>query len=228
MSLLSRLKDLLPSRKPRESYGLHGLDLKLLPYLNFRRGFFVEAGANDGLTQSNTYYLERYMGWRGMLIEPVPELAEKCRANRRRCIVESCALVSADYRKPAVPLRYANLMTIVEGAFKSKVEEDKHVDVGCDIQQVRTYSLQAPAATLSGLLDKHGVRRVDFLSLDVEGYELNALKGLDLARHAPRYMLIEARYRDEIDAYLDRLYHPVAVLSHYDVLYARKEALRKA
>ena len=224
MSLLSRLKDLLSSSRPRESYGLHGLDLKLLPYLNFRRGFFVEAGANDGLTQSNTYYLERYMGWRGMLVEPVPELAEKCRTNRPRCIVESCALVSADYREPTVPLRYANLMTVVEGAFKSKDDEDKHIDAGCDLQQVHTYSLQAPAATLSGLLDKHGVRRVDLLSLDVEGYELNALKGLDLARHAPRYMLIEARYRDEIDAYLDRLYHPVAVLSHHDVLYARKEA----
>jgi FkbM family methyltransferase len=224
MSLLSRFMGLLRPDRTRESYGLAGLDLKLLPYLDFRRGFFIEAGANDGLTQSNTYYLERYMKWRGMLVEPVAELAAKCRANRPKCIVENCALVSADFGGAEVSLRYANLMTVVEGAFKSKDAEDKHVEVGCDLQNVHTYSLQAPASTLSALLDKHRIRKIDFLSLDVEGYELNALQGLDLARHAPRYILVEARYREEIDAYLEPYYDALAVLSHHDVLYARRAA----
>jgi FkbM family methyltransferase len=163
-----------------------------------------------------------------MLIEPVAELAAKCRANRPRCIVENCALVSADYRKADVSLRYANLMTVVEGAFKSKDAEDEHVATGCDIQEISTYALQAPATTLSALLDKHGVRKVDFLSLDVEGYELNALQGLDLKRHAPRFMLVEARSREEIDAYLAPVYDAVAVLSHYDVLYASRGRQRVA
>src|SRR5215831_4591146 len=80
--------------RPRHSFGLNLLDVKLAEHLSSRRGFFVEAGANDGLAQSNTLYLERYLGWRGLLVEPIPELARLCRVNRPRAMVEECALVS--------------------------------------------------------------------------------------------------------------------------------------
>ena len=63
------------------------------------------------------------------------------------------------------------------------------------------------------------VNRADFLSLDVEGFELGVLKGIDFDSHRPTFMLIEARYRDEIDSFLKPLYKPVAQLSHHDVLY---------
>jgi hypothetical protein len=76
-----------------------------------------------------------------------------------------------------------------------------------------------PARTLTAVLDSHGIRRVDFLSLDVEGYELEVLKGLDFDRFRPTLMLIEARYREEIDNFLKPRYQPVAELSHHDVLY---------
>ena len=38
---------------------LNGLDNKLEGYLNYKNGFFIEAGANDGYSQSNTNYLEK-------------------------------------------------------------------------------------------------------------------------------------------------------------------------
>jgi len=44
---------------------LNDLDQKLKRYLDFENGFFIEAGGNDGLTQSNTYWFERFRGWRG-------------------------------------------------------------------------------------------------------------------------------------------------------------------
>src|SRR5680860_384457 len=57
------------------------------------QGVFVEAGANDGIWQSNTYLLER-RGWRGVLIEPIPELFDRCRRNRPQSQVYNCALVA--------------------------------------------------------------------------------------------------------------------------------------
>ena len=75
----------------RQSYALHELDRALARILRKRRGVFVEAGANDGIAQSNTYYLERYLGWRGLLIEPIPELFRRCVVNRPRCHVCSGA-----------------------------------------------------------------------------------------------------------------------------------------
>ena len=50
---------------------LHGMDVKLDTILDKDGGFFIEAGANDGFTQSNTYWLERFRGWHGLLVEPM-------------------------------------------------------------------------------------------------------------------------------------------------------------
>src|SRR5262245_59004648 len=105
-----------------QSFGLAQLDWKLRPYLDFCDGIFVEAGANDGLRQSNTLYFEKYRGWTGLLVEPVPELAERCRRNRPGCVVENCALVAEDYAAATVPMTYCNLMSVVRGGMKSSAE----------------------------------------------------------------------------------------------------------
>jgi hypothetical protein len=49
-----------------------------------------------------------------------------------------------------------------------------------------------PERTLSFIFDQHGINHIDFLSLDIEGYEVQALKGLDLGRHRPHIMVIES------------------------------------
>ena len=203
------------------STGLHGLDRKLAPYLSNAPGVFVEAGANDGVDQSNTFILERYRGWRGLLVEPIPELAEACRRNRSNSIVECAALVPFDFQTTTLTMRYCNLMSVVKGAMKTTEEELEHVRIGEELQGIRTREVDVAAATLSSLLDKHRFGSVDFLSLDVEGFELAALQGLDLERHRPSLMLIEARYRDEIDSLLRPFYEPIAELSHHDVLYRK-------
>ena len=69
-------------RRFHASYGLNGMDLRLAELLGREDGVFVEAGANDGVSQSNTLLLERSHGWSGLLIEPVPSFAERCRRNR--------------------------------------------------------------------------------------------------------------------------------------------------
>lgn len=218
----------------RPSYALDELDLKLARELEGDAalaggGYFVEAGANDGITQSNTFLLERDRGWRGLLVEPIPELARRCRANRPRCLVENAALVPAGFAAPTVEMTYCNLMSQVQGAMKSAEEEAEHLRRGRECQKLETYRVRVPARTLSAILDAHGIARVDLLSLDVEGFELGALQGIDFGRHAPRWMLVEARYRDEIDGFLSTWYDVAGELSHHDVLYRRKaESLAKA
>lgn len=201
------------------SFALDELDLKLARYVDFDGGFFIEAGANDGVTQSNTLHFERYRRWRGLLVEPVPELAKRCRANRPDCIVVNAALVPRDYPDDSVEMTYCNLMSQVKGAMKSAAEEAEHLRKGSACQNLTTYKFKAPAKTLSKILDDHSIQKVDLLSLDVEGFELAALRGLDLNRHAPAWILVEARYRQEIDEYLADGYEVAAELSHHDVLY---------
>ena len=58
------------------------MDKKLLKYLDFRNGFYIELGAYDGLNQSNTYYFEKYLDWTGILIEPSEKQFRKLKRNR--------------------------------------------------------------------------------------------------------------------------------------------------
>ena len=73
----------------------------------------LSAGGNDGFTQSNTYALERRHGWRGILVEPVPELARACALERPGARVVRAALVADDNTGAEVTLRFGGLMTLI-------------------------------------------------------------------------------------------------------------------
>lgn len=203
----------------------HDLDRRLERHLDHDGGVFIEAGANDGVRQSNTYYFEKIRGWTGLLVEPVPELAAECRRNRRAPVVEA-ALAAADLPGATVELQVAGLMSTVTGALGDAAATAAHVATGLAVQGLReTRRLRVPARTLSALIDEVRLRLpIDLLSLDVEGAEPAALRGLDLARHAPRFICVEARDPAELDAILGARYRLREVLtdlgSRSDLLYA--------
>jgi FkbM family methyltransferase len=207
-------------------FALNDLDRKLRKYCDHRGGFFIEAGANDGRSQSNTYWLERFRGWRGLLVEGVPELAAAARRNRPRATVVNAALV-ADASVKEVTMKTANLMSIVKGARGSDASDEAHVRSGAEVQRgVEVREIRVPARTLTSILDELRPSRIDLFSLDVEGYELEVLKGLDLARHRPRYILVETAQIEKVDALLGGAYERVDQLSVHDHLYASREAGR--
>lgn len=212
---------LLRLRRPTRP-GLDGLDMKIAEYVDFDSGFYIEAGANDGYRQSNTYFLERKRSWRGLLVEPIPELAERCKKNRPGSTVMNCALVANDYPGSSIEVRYAGLMSLVVGAQGDTQAEDQHIQDGIIVQGLdSTFTVQVPARTLSSILDEIGApSAIDLLSLDVEGYELDVLKGLDLARHRPTVIVVEARFQQDIDEFLTANdYRIEARLSVHDLLY---------
>ena len=65
-------------------------------YSSMRNGYFVELGASDGLTYSNTVDLERHYGWRGLCIEGAPHKFAKLQANRPLCANRYAAVTADD------------------------------------------------------------------------------------------------------------------------------------
>lgn len=224
---LRRLINAIRRTPERQSYALNELDKRIEPFLKIRKGFFIEVGANDGISQSNTLYFEKYHGWTGLLIEAIPELAQRCRDNRPHCLVENCALVASDYQEDTVEMVYCNLMSVVQGAMEDRKQQE-HIRIGQQHlkEEDQVYKTEVPARTLSTVLDQYGIEQIDLLSLDVEGYEAQVLRGLDFDRHCPRYMLIEVRDKELIESIIARYYKPIAALSinpsYSDMLYCRK------
>jgi FkbM family methyltransferase len=204
---------------------LHGMDGRLDAIVDLDGGFFVEAGGHDGYTQSNTYYLERFRGWRGLLVEPMREMAAEARRNRPGARVFQCALASPETGDGEIEVEFGDLFTMVRGM---RGEDGDWVQGGLVLGWRDHRIERVPARTLSSLLDEAGVQRIDLLSLDVEGYEAPALRGLDLARHAPTWILVEMHDlqagRAEIGAVLGERYVEHEQLSPLDVLYRRVDA----
>ena len=114
-------------------------------------------------------------------------------------------------------------MSIVEGALKSEAADLVHLEKGNQIQKdIVPYEVDVPTKTLTSILDRCQVKTIDLLSLDVEGFELNVLKGLDFEKYQPKYMLIEARFKEEIESYISDLYIQVDRFSSHDYLYQLK------
>jgi FkbM family methyltransferase len=209
-------------QRTRQYFGLDDLDKKLERHLDIDGGTFVEAGANDGIKQSNTLHFESRRGWRGVLVEPVPDLFEQCRRNRPNATVVWAALTEPSEAEHQTTIRFAGLMSLARGSMKSAEEEDAHILAGCDIQRLDTYEVEVPSTTLTNIFESTGFSTIDLLSLDLEGFEHKALKGLDFDRFQPRFILVEARYPNEIEEILSHRYDLIEKLSHHDFLYRRK------
>lgn len=215
-----------PCDGSRPSYGLDALDLSLLAALDgVPPGFFVEIGAYDGVTQSNSVLLEK-RGWKGLLIEASPAAYARCVKARPNAIVEHAACVAADHAEARVLLTDVGLMTLTDRSSLDQEAREGWLSRGEGFAKRPRQTISVPATTLSALLDKHGIACPDLLLLDVEGAEVDVLRGLDMPRHAPRLILAEDAYTDEVAAYLsDRGYIRRTILLERkftrDVLYVR-------
>lgn len=200
---------------------LFDIDQKMEKFLNFKNGFFIEVGGNDGYRQSNTYYLEKFLGWQGILVEGIPDLYEKCRCLRKKSTVYNYALISNKSKDDFVEMHYANLMPVVEGSLKSEEAQKKHIEKGILKQKLReSYTVKVPTRTLSSILDEYpNLPQVDFMSLDVEGYELSVLEGLNIEKYRPTYILVESKFFDDINSFLTPFYELVEQVTHHDYLY---------
>jgi FkbM family methyltransferase len=187
-------------------------------------GTFFEAGAADGYTASCTYYLARFLSCSGVLVEPVPEQYRRCVRERPESKVFNYALVPPELAGERIPFQYAELMTMVVG---QRDPEDERAQLEFARERgVEMHSFEAEGRTISALLEEAGVGEIDFMSLDLEGYEPLAIRGLDIARHNPRYLMTEMiNPRAGWPAFAEHLgdaYTAAGWVTPFDYLYVRR------
>lgn len=140
-------------------------------------GFFVDVGANHPVIESQTLHLEQ-LGWRGLLIEPLPAYCAMLRAERTGTVVP-CACSSPANHGRKVTIQVAgghSTLNAVPIALGTRTDETAQVD----------------CRTLDSVLEGHGVATgFEFLSIDIEGHEMEMLAGFSLPRWRPQLVLLE-------------------------------------
>jgi FkbM family methyltransferase len=133
-------------------------------------------GANDPVLASQTCALERAR-WGGVLVEPLPVLAERLRAERRAQVFQFAC---------GPPSRHGEHASFyVAGPYSSLRRES--ILPEADLQSV----IDVEIRTLDSIIEAARLERVDFVSIDVEGFEVDVLRGFDIPRWQPKLILIE-------------------------------------
>lgn len=207
-------------------FGLSHLDEKIEKYLPINNGYFVELGANDGLSQSNTKYFELFKGWKGVLIEAYEPNFRKCVSNRKKTTKTfHAACVSSEFTQPKVLLLYSNLMTISLEGENEIVNPASHAAEGAQFLNMNesVHLFEAPARTLESILDEaKSPEHMDLLSLDVEGSELEVLKGLNHSKYSFKYICVETRNEQTMKEYLGSFgYSFIEKLTDHDLLFKK-------
>lgn len=205
----------------RREFGLDQLDSKVARILNIRNGFYIELGANDGVSQSNTLALELFSGWRGILIEPIKESFDQLKTNRsskRNCLVRA-ACVADSTRRPYIDIVKSGLRSTpilpdsdIRDPFFHATDSPVH-----DKSSIE----RVPTSTLEEVISNcNAPHRIDLLSLDVEGGELEVLKGINFGKVKISAILLESRDVERIRQYLaPRGYGLHRTLSKHDYLF---------
>lgn len=180
---LEEAKYQLLSRAIRASYSQGGEDLVIDRLLGGRsEGFYVDVGANDPWRFSNTARFYK-RGWKGINVEPDPIVYERLAAARSRDINLNLGVGCADGELPFYhffPDTFSTFST--EQAARSQ-------EKGLELVE----TLAIPVSRLDDLLSEHlGEREIDFLSVDVEGTELDVLLSNDWERFRPVVIVVES------------------------------------
>jgi len=161
-------------------YSMIGEELVIRDFFQDRRGgFFLDVGSAWPKKDNNTYYLEAHLGWSGIAIDALDLYRPAWERDRKRSrlftylVSDEPSLREPFYRTGATGL--------------SSATKDRDF-LG---QKLEAVEIEVETMTLDLLLDREGIEKVDFVSMDIEGHELLALAAFDIQRFEPELLCVE-------------------------------------
>lgn len=162
-----------------------------------RELFFLDVGSAHPQEISTTFYLENRLGWSGIAIDAQPEYGPQYATLRPNTTFVSYFVSDQDdeaetlYRDSRVPVVASNSRQVAE-------EQTQQAMGNLNIEEIEVTTI-----SLNTLLERQGVEHVDFVSMDIEEHEPEALAGFDIEKYAPGLVCIEAhgRTQDQLYAY---------------------------
>jgi FkbM family methyltransferase len=204
------------------SYSQIGQDVYYIEHIskNKRNGTFLDIGANDGILTSNTAKLELDYGWAGICVEANPDLMEVLNKNRpnskniHAAVWNERKIVSFE-----IPL---NNIKKTQGNLLSRISNISRNTPGYKKDTI-TKLVQVEAYTITDIVKSNmsAPYVIDYMSLDVEGAEIEALQGIDFDLIDIKFMTVEhgdrPGYLEEISNYLKPFGYKIHRVNRWDV-----------
>jgi FkbM family methyltransferase len=174
---------------------------------DLKNGFFVDIGASDYRRDSTTYYLEKYLGWRGIAVDANVKFEAGYLADRKN--TKFFNFFISDRSDDLADFYY------IPQNDRSSSGSKSWADKGAKRAGGAYDKIKIPTITLNDLLKREGVSHIDFLSMDIENFEPVALAGFDIDTYPPALVCIEAHkeVRGKILAYFSK--HHYALIKKY-------------
>ena len=162
------------------SYSLTGIDLIIKYMLKKKDGFYIDIGCNHPVFNNNTYLLSKE-GWSGINIDIDKKSIDLFNIFRKKDInlnmAASSSIGELDY------INYHEKSPINKIKTNNDVLSEKKIT---SIKKINS-------KTLNSIIEnsKYKNTKIDFISIDVEGHELEVIKGFNLQKYKPRVVVIE-------------------------------------
>jgi len=200
---------------------------ELLPH-NFE-GTAVEVGAYDGMWFSNTYYFER-QGWKTLAIEPIPDMEDSLKLCRDNYLMVAVGRENKDQQPFDIwRLKGANMSALSSLREKGTRDKKEHA---AQIRKHQEYGIEkieclVDIRTLDWCLETTNWPKVDFVSIDTEGTDMDVLEGFSIDKWQPSIILMENWSEDSrFEEYLEPYgFHLEERIQGQNELYVHKERL---
>jgi FkbM family methyltransferase len=161
---------------------------------NKRDGFFIDIGAYDGLTISNTAYMELELSWSGICIEPNPVVFNDLRRNRF-CICENIGISGENIELDFLKITgYSEMLSgFLDFYDKKHLEriDNELIKFGGskEIVKIKTKNFNS-------LMNEYNIKNIDYLSIDVEGLEKEIIENINFDNVFIDFISVENNYND--------------------------------
>ncbi len=159
-----------------------------------RNGFFIDIGAHNGVSFSNSLFFEKELGWDGLCVEPIPEVYAELK-KVRNCYTENVCV--SDEEKELSFSRITGYGEMLSGI--TEQYDQRHLDrikrtianKGGKLEEIKVQGIR-----MDSLIKKYHISKVDFISIDTEGNEWPIVSTIPFDILRPKLILVENNYND--------------------------------
>lgn len=159
-----------------------------------RNGFFLDIGAHDGISYSNSYYFEKYRAFNGICVEPNPTVFAKLKANRNTTCMNVCIGQPDGMVKFLVIEGYGEMLSGVLDSYAP--EHMERINNIIELEGGAKKEIEVPSIPLQKIDLLEGIE-IDYCSIDTEGHEYSVLNSIDFDKVKIKCFTIENNYNDK-------------------------------